>query len=189
MVTAVATIAVDTNEPNQQIYEIIFCVGGKIKSNGRAVMYHPNPNLMQSVQKGFTLLELMIVVAIVGILASVAIPAYQGYVVRAQVTEGIMLLTRAKTAVNETYQDSGTLPNNNAEAGLRGPNDASGNYVVRIEVIVGGIIEAEFGNQAHTEIAGQVLQMTPNVANPGAISWDCSSPGIVNTFLPDICDN
>jgi len=143
---------------------------------------------MQSTQKGFTLLELMIVVAIIGILASVAIPAYQSYSIRAQVTEGLMLLSKAKTAVNETFQTDGVLPNDNAEAGLSAPNASFGNYVVRIEVIAGGIIEAEFGNRAHTEIAGQVLQMTPDITNPGAMAWDCSSPAIGNRFLPDSCD-
>jgi len=143
---------------------------------------------MRTEQQGFTLLELMIVVAIIGILASVAIPAYQSYSIRAQVTEGIMLLTKAKTAVNETYQEGGAFPNDNGEAGLQAPNSSCGNFVTRIEVIPGGIIEAEFGNSAHAEISGQVLQMTPDISSPGAVSWDCSSPVISNRFLPDSCD-
>ena len=92
---------------------------------------------MKNVQKGFTLIELMIVVAIIGILAAIAIPAYQDYTIRAQVTEGLNLAGAAKSAVAETYANNGAWPANNAAAGLGNSTDIQGKYVSAVTVASG----------------------------------------------------
>ena len=84
---------------------------------------------MKKVQQGFTLIELMIVVAIIGILAAIAIPAYQDYTIRAQVSEGLNLSAGAKAAVTEFFQDQGAFPANNVEAGIETPGNILGKYV------------------------------------------------------------
>src|SRR5437868_4022246 len=92
------------------------------------------------VQKGFTLIELMIVVAIIGILAAIAIPAYQDYTVRSQVSEGLTLAAQAKTAVAESFSQTGSAPANRLAAGMTATaTDTSGNYVTQIEVTNGTI--------------------------------------------------
>ncbi len=90
-------------------------------------------------QQGFTLIELMIVVAIIGILAAIAIPAYQDYTIRAQVSEGLQLSGGAKVAVTEYYQDRGTMPSVNAQAGIADAGDIEGNYVSQVGVANGVI--------------------------------------------------
>ena len=88
-------------------------------------------------QQGFTLIELMIVVAIIGILAAIAIPAYQDYTIRAQVSEGINLASGAKAAIAEYFMDKGALPLNNAEAGLEAAANITGNYASSVTVAAG----------------------------------------------------
>ena len=125
---------------------------------------------MNTMQKGFTLIELMIVVAIIGILAAIAIPAYQDYTIRAQVTEGVNLMAGAKAAVTEVYNDSGAFPTSNPTAGL--PNKASikGSYVSGVEVTTSGVIVATYGNKANSNIASGTCRVTP-IDNKGSISW------------------
>ena len=91
-------------------------------------------------QQGFTLIELMIVVAIIGILAAIAIPAYQDYTIRAQVSEGLSLSSGAKAAVAEFYQDSGNWPANNSQAGLEVSPYIQGKYTLQVAVTAGGVI-------------------------------------------------
>ena len=147
-------------------------------------------------QQGFTLIELMIVVAIIGILAAIAIPAYQDYTIRAQVSEGLNLSGGAKAAVTEFFQDRGAQPTTNLEAGLEACGGIQGNYVVSVAVNVdcgaagpAGVITVTYGNQAHATIAGQSITLTPNVANAGSVAWTCASPGqvIANKHLPAAC--
>ncbi len=102
---------------------------------------------MKSMQKGFTLIELMIVVAIIAILAAIAIPAYQNYLIRTQVSEGAVLTDGAKTASAEFYSNRGYFPKGNASAGLATNTSIAGKYVTQVDLDAGtGLITATFGN-------------------------------------------
>ena len=142
-------------------------------------------------QQGFTLIELMIVVAIIGILAAIAIPAYQDYTIRAQVSEGLNLSGGAKTAVTEYFQDRGTLPTNNSQAGIAASGSIQGNYVSQVAV-ANGVITITYssaGNQtANAAINNATLTLTPNTSNAGSVDWNCANgAGLVNKHLPAAC--
>lgn len=141
---------------------------------------------MKKVQQGFTLIELMIVVAIIGILAAIAIPAYQDYTIRAQVSEGLSLSGGAKAAVTEYFQDRGVLPVDNAEAGLTAAANIQGNYVTQVAV-ANGVITVTYGNDAHSEIAADSITMTPDTTAVGSVQWVCGSTTIANNHLPAAC--
>ncbi|WP_419418900.1 pilin [Legionella sp. D16C41] len=133
-------------------------------------------------QRGFTLIELMIVVAIVGILAAIAIPAYQDYTIRARVTEGLSLATAAKTAVSETTQSTGTLPADAAAAGYTPPT-ATAN--VQSIDIANGVITITYTATA----GGGTLLLTPTL-DPATkqITWSCSTGGtLAAKYRPANC--
>jgi type IV pilus assembly protein PilA len=131
--------------------------------------------MIKSVQKGFTLIELMIVVAIIGILAAIAIPAYSDYTIRAQVTEGINLAGAAKTAVSEAYSSAGSWPADNTAAGIGAATDIKGKYVTSVTV-ASGVITIMYGNQASAgKLSGKTLTLTPGTSDNGDISWQCGS--------------
>ncbi len=142
---------------------------------------------MKTIQRGFTLIELMIVVAIVGILAAVAIPMYLDYAVRTQVSHGINLAAGAKVAVAEYYQDTGLYPADNDEAGLAAAATITGKYVSQVEIVAGGLIEVTFGNEVNNKINNAVLTITP-FDNDGSVSWTCSGDAtLVDKWLPPAC--
>ena len=141
---------------------------------------------MKKEQQGFTLIELMIVVAIIGILATVAIPVYQDYTIRAQISEGLTLSAGAKAAVSEYLMDRGAWPTNNDEAGLADKHDIIGNYTEHISV-GDNVIEIKFGYDAHTKIMDEKIELTA-VDNDGSISWTCASAGVIQAnHLPEAC--
>ena len=138
-------------------------------------------------QQGFTLIELMIVVAIIGILAAIAIPAYQDYTIRAQVSEGLNLSGGAKAAVTEYFQDRGVMPGDNTTAGLEAAGNIQGKYVESVTVGANGVITVDYGNEAHTVIAPNSIRLSPSTANAGSVAWDCDSVAIQNKHLPAAC--
>ena len=131
---------------------------------------------MKKVQQGFTLIELMIVVAIIGILAAVAIPAYQDYTIRAKVTEGLSLASAAKVAVVETNASTGIPPIDNATAGLSAT--IAGNSVTSVLVGAAGIINITYNATlgGNPTANGMVVTLTPTFT-PGGVTWACTTPG------------
>ena len=125
---------------------------------------------MKSLQKGFTLIELMIVVAIIGILAAIAIPAYQDYIVRSQVTEGLAMASSVKASVAEYYADRGVFPPTEADLGIT--SAPTGKYVSSITVTTGEIL-ITFGNDANANILTQTLRLRPGASPNGDIMWQC----------------
>ena len=133
-------------------------------------------------QKGFTLIELMIVVAIIGILAAIAIPAYQDYTKRTHVSEGLNLASGAKTAVTEYYSTKGTWPTSNASAGISPAASIQGNAVNSVTVGNSGIITVAMNA---TKVASGNVVLTPTNAT-GSVTWACTGT-IPAKFLPSNC--
>ncbi|HFC6589064.1 TPA: pilin [Neisseria meningitidis] len=130
---------------------------------------------MNTLQKGFTLIELMIVIAIVGILAAVALPAYQDYTARAQVSEAILLAEGQKSAVTEYYLNHGEWPANNSSAGVASSSTIKGKYVQKVEVAKGVITATMLSSGVNKEIQGKKLSLWAK-RQDGSVKWFCGQP-------------
>jgi type IV pilus assembly protein PilA len=129
---------------------------------------------MKATQKGFTLIELMIVVAIIGILAAIAIPAYQTYTIRAQVSEGASLASGLETAFAENYANTGVAAANNIALGIPAANVIAGTYVSSVAMLAAGQITITYGASANAKISGQTLTYTAYMSPNGDIAWVCN---------------
>lgn len=156
-------------------------------------------SMPRTLQQGFTLIELMIVVAIIGILAAIAIPAYQDYTIRAQVTEGLSLASAVKVSVAEIYNDEGSWPATLAATGIT--TSPTGKYVTDISVVDGTIV-VTYGDQANSNILDNTLSLKPFLSANSDVVWVCglkaapaglgNSSGAVATtleekYLPSNC--
>ncbi|MDJ0939843.1 MAG: pilin [Woeseiaceae bacterium] len=161
---------------------------------------------MPKLDRGFTLIELMIVIAIIGILASLAISAYQTYTVRAQIAEGLNMAAGAKVPITDAYTNDGVAPADRAAAGLTpDPTDTRGNYVSQVAIIDGRVDITFGGPLANAQIVGQTVSLTPYETVGNTIVWRCGGAGIptggallngganhamptvANRYLPAVC--
>ena len=166
---------------------------------------------MRKMQQGFTLIELMIVVAIIGILAAIAIPAYQDYTIRAQVSEGLNLAAAAKAAVAEDFLNEGVPPVDRLDAGMSAnAADTRGKYVQSVNV-ANGVITILYGAEANAQINGKTLTLTPYESVDLSVVWRCGNapapagtvelgtaagaatawvaPTVLPQYLPSACRN
>ena len=133
--------------------------------------------MFKQVQKGFTLIELMIVIAIIGILAAIAIPAYQNYTIRAQITEGLTLADAWKTAISEYYANTGNMPLTSTALGL---SPSVGKYEASINASSGSIVIV-YGNQANPKVTASgsnTLYLNPYTNAANDILWQCGSASV-----------
>lgn len=165
---------------------------------------------MNRPQSGFTLIELMIVIAIIGILASLAVSAYQTYTVRAQVAEALNMGAGAKAPVIDAFNMFGEPPAGRPEAGMSpAPTDSSGRYVAQVDVFEGRV-DVTMGNDVHADILGNTISFTPYLTPSGGIVWRCGAapaptgtvlltgggvtsahqaPTVLSRYLPSTCRN
>ena len=138
--------------------------------------------MKRTMQKGFTLIELMIVVAIIGILAAIALPAYQDYTKRTHVSEGLTLAGGAKASVTEYFSSQGKFPSNNSSAGLAAATDIKGNAVTSVEV-ASGKITITYNDKVTN---GAKLELSPTTG-AGGVQWSCKGGTVIAKYRPSNC--
>jgi len=144
---------------------------------------------MKKMQKGFTLIELMIVIAIIGILAAIALPAYQDYIARSQMSEAMNLAGGQKSAVTEYRSNKGAWPSDNAAAGIAAASDITGRYVQSVTVGVSGTNGTIVAKMKTSEVSDKIKSATLTLTGEetsGSYKWTCKSDAS-NKYLPSSC--
>ena len=138
-------------------------------------------------QVGFTLIELMIVIAVIGVLATLAIAAYQEYQIRAQVSEGLGLMDGLKNNIAEYYVETGFFPPDNALSGSANAGSIVGKYITQVSIDA-GVIKASLGNDINAKVFGETLALSPTFAG-GSFVWSCDIPDttVPAKYLPSVC--
>jgi len=144
---------------------------------------------MKAIQKGF------IVIAIIGILAVIALPAYQDYTARAQVSEAITLMEGQKSAIVEYYADKGDWPKDNKAAGIAAATDIKGKYVAKVNVADGVLTATMKDKDVNKDIQNATISLSPEITNKaanskGSFTWTCTpgkTKGVDTKFLPSSC--
>ncbi|WP_448100688.1 pilin [Luteibacter jiangsuensis] len=135
---------------------------------------------------GFTLIELMIVVAIIAVLSAIAIPAYKDYMVRTQAAEGLVVATGAKAAIWEYFHNKGKFPSSNESAGLPSASSLTGKYVSSVELQSSGRITIAYAHSdTNSQLHDATLQLSP-IDNAGSIDWTCTTT-LADRFVPRAC--
>ncbi len=142
---------------------------------------------MKAMQKGFTLIELMIVVAIIGILAAVALPAYQDYTARAQVSEAVVLFEGPKGGITEFWSNKGGFPTTNDSAGIAAAASISGKYVTSVDVNAGIVTATMRGTgKVAKGLEASTIILSPTTT-AGSIKWVCKAGTMKSKYLPSSC--
>ena len=141
---------------------------------------------MRQIQRGFTLIELMIVVSIIGVIAAIGVPVYQNYLIRAQVAEGLVLASGAKAVMAEYYSENGDWPADNAEAGIADMHEIIGDYTEHVGIRE-NVINIRYEHNSHEAISGESIRLRATAVD-GSVSWDCESAGAIESkHLPYDC--
>ena len=142
---------------------------------------------MGKIQKGFTLIELMVVIAVIGIFSVLALAAYQDYQVRSQVSEAMSLASGLKADIGEYHTENGYFPGNNNDAGAPDPDEIKGKYVTTV-AIVNGVIRVTLGRDINLKVFGETVELSPSFTG-GSFAWNCDRPGttVPNKYLPSVC--